>query len=237
MHFTFVHIFYFIQEQSIDLFYNSTNQVIPSDMVFPWHARIFVRNGIKVAYQCGGSLVTKVFVLTAAHCVNAINTTSIWITIGNYSSSVHRTIVHPLYFGKVANYGSDIALLALHRPPTVQFAQFIRPVDLDWEHQDVAAKGFVATIEGGLKIVEIPIVAYAECLAGQRRDFWKFITFTSFCAGWTSGIGGGVCNGDSGSGLVVRDTRTGRWLLKVMRIFKKVNRFKQIFMVSSYRAW
>lgn len=131
--------------------------------------------------------------------------------------------MHPLYFGKAGNYGSDIALLELKTK--VQFNEFIQPVMVNyWQREDVIttamplpSMGHISVkVDKHLEIITIPIVGYDDCLSGQRRDFWKFITFTSFCAGWSNGTRRGVCNGDSGSGLVVYCPRTGISWLKVL---------------------
>lgn len=198
-------------------------------MAFAWHASIFVRQGPSFTYICGGSLVSKSFILTAAHCVAIHNHDphSVRIQLGAtfFVSNCIRIHVHPLYLGKAGNYGSDVALLEL-QSSVRRFDESIHPVAVNyWKLEDITAlfdsssammsMGYVPTKnESSLRIIAIPIVGYAECVAGQQKDFWKFITFTSFCAGRTDGSGG-VCNGDSGSGLVVFCPRTGIWWLKV----------------------
>lgn len=195
------------------------------EVSFPWHASIFLRQRSRVAYICGGSLISRSFVLTAAHCVVGHIPKMVYVHLGTETvSNLIRIHVYPLYFGKAGNYGSDIALLEL--PVSVRYENFIYAVKINWQPEDFYANlktmGFVPTKTDDLmKIVSMPVVGYGECLARQRKDFWKFITFTSFCAGWADGARG-VCNGDSGSGLVVYSTRRDKWLLKVMRnIFQK----------------
>ena len=78
--------------------------------------------------------------------------------------------------------------------------------------------------------------SYEKCLAEQEKDFKKYITYTSFCAGFKNGLrffflhfldslefnlmcfmcflGTGVCNGDSGGGLAFYDEKSDRWYLQ-----------------------
>lgn len=46
-----------------------------------------------------------------------------------------------------------------------------------------------------LKVTTLPVVADEECMKRQQPDFRKYLTFTTFCAGWENGTG--VCNGVS----------------------------------------
>lgn len=196
-------------------------QIIRRDLRFAWHVTIYERQSSnRLVYICGGSLVSKSFVLTAAHCVAGHSPERIRIELGkSYSSKIIRIIVHPLYFGKASLYGSDIALLEL--ASSLRSNEFVQPMIMEnWKlvnYTPTQTMGYVPVKqENGHQIISIPIVGYEKCLAGQRKDFWKFITFTSFCSGWADRARNDVCNGDSGSGLVVYCERTGRWWLKVM---------------------
>lgn len=190
--------------------------------MFPWHIRIFVNRKQHSQYICGGSLITALFVLSAAHCVANLNLESIRLTVGASSTnefSVQRIIVHPLYLGKAGNYGSDICLLQLHH--AVAFNINVHPVCIDWQLDDITSNmqstiGYVVAVSAS-NIVKLPVVDYDQCLNEQRKDFWKFISFTTFCAGETFRMTG-VGNGDSGSGLVFWDVRTGKWYVKVSSI-------------------
>lgn len=60
-----------------------------------------------------------------------------------------------------------------------------------------------------LRITTMKIISDDECRQNQSRDFWKYLTYTSFCAGWANGTG--VCNGDSGGGLVLEQLNSSIW--------------------------
>lgn len=38
-----------------------------------------------------------------------------------------------------------------------------------------------------LRGISLPVINSINCLKHQKRDFKKYITFTSFCAGWRNG--------------------------------------------------
>lgn len=126
--------------------------------------------------------------------------------------SVRQIRMHPLYQDRYGNYGSDVALLEL--TDAVQLGADALPVCIDWQLDDIsehlqhASLGVVmgmgvseqSAFGERLRWTALPVIDDALCLERQRRDFRKYVTFTTFCAGWANGTG--VCNGDSGGGLV-----------------------------------
>ncbi len=93
----------------------------PADK-YPWFARLVYRNGQWAG--CGGMLVAKDYVLTAAHCINSDYTSSPAVDIGvvcpNTSNNcgqprqqinVQKVIKHPNYNGGTTN--NDYTLLKL----------------------------------------------------------------------------------------------------------------------------
>ena len=60
-----------------------------------------------------------------------------------------------------------------------------------------------------LRVTSVRLVSEEKCRESHTRDFRKYLTYTSFCAGWTNGTG--VCNGDSGGGLVLQKPNTSIW--------------------------
>ncbi|CAG9134562.1 unnamed protein product [Plutella xylostella] len=100
---------------------------------YPWMARI-VYDG---QFHCGASLLSKEYVLTAAHCVRKLKRSKIRVILGDHdqtitteSSAIMRavtTIVRHRSFD-ADSYNNDIALLKLRKPVT--FSKIIKPVCL-----------------------------------------------------------------------------------------------------------
>ena len=205
-----------------------------TDITFPWHATLYTRKDDEFVFACGATLITELVVLSAAHCFTNINESDVKIVIGKrYSNftmfsdeslaqvlNAARIIRHPLYLDKIGNYGSDIALVELNQ--SVALSNEIHPACIDWDLDDITShltRNQVGIIVGMgitenetnsdvIRMTRLPIISNEDCIKQQPKDFQKFITFTTFCAGW--GNGTSLCNGDSGGGLMFlsKDLRT-----------------------------
>lgn len=65
------------------------------------------------------------------------------------------------------------------------------------------------TFSKTLRVTSLRIVSEEKCRESHTKDFRKYLTYTTFCAGWENGTG--VCNGDSGGGLVFQKPNTSIW--------------------------
>ncbi|XP_068910164.1 modular serine protease-like isoform X2 [Tenebrio molitor] len=191
---------------------------------FPWHAVLFTLEEGNWTFTCGGSLITERIVLTAAHCTWNSYEEILRIGLGKHYSdyykeedyaqivNISKIIRQPAYQDLAGNYGSDIAILVL--TGSVDFSPVIRPTCIDWNLDDITEHlshnklGLIAgmgvtennTFSTRLRGTYLPVIESGHCIEKQKKDFKKYISFTSFCAGWENGTG--VCNGDSGGGLV-----------------------------------
>ncbi|GBP15039.1 Trypsin-1 [Eumeta japonica] len=180
---------------------------------YPWVARI-VYDG---QFHCGASLLTKDYVLTAAHCVRKLKRSKIRIILGDHdqtttteSSAIMRAvsaIIRHRSFD-ADSYNNDIALLKLRKPVT--FSNIIKPVCLPPSGVDPAGKegvvvGWGRTSEGGqlpavVQEVRVPILSLAQCRGMKYRA--SRITNNMLCAGRALTDS---CQGDSGGPLLLQD--------------------------------
>ncbi|XP_060878178.1 serine proteinase stubble-like isoform X2 [Metopolophium dirhodum] len=204
---------------------------------WPWHVALYLIEGINLSYHCGGSLVSKNKVITAAHCVThklndaVVNSTKLVVYLGKYHQlqysdelgvqikQVIRIKVYPSY--NSSSYFGDIAMLTLSSD--AEFTNYVTPVCLWEERSDdlddiVEKEGTVVgwgfdennTPTEELKMAKMPVVSQQTCLWSYPQFYSEFTSDKTFCAGFRNGTS--VCNGDSGGGMVF--VRNHRWYLR-----------------------
>ncbi|CRK58574.1 secreted trypsin-like serine protease [Alloactinosynnema sp. L-07] len=178
----------------------------------PYIVYIATRDG----YQfCGGTLVAKDKVVTAAHCAQAYDANDIRVVAGREDKRgtdgvevrVAKSWIHP-EFGEVVG-GSDVAVLTLAEP----LAQRPLTVADDADAYKPGTRGVILgwgrTSDGGptsryLLKAEVPIIADASC----AESYAGFSAASMVCAGYPEG-GVDSCQGDSGGPLVVAGRLVG----------------------------
>ncbi|XP_065295417.1 chymotrypsinogen A-like [Dermacentor albipictus] len=191
----------------------------------PWMVAVFIkkRRSSKGLGLCGGSIITRNVILTAAHCVvrkgRYVAKVSVMYNFtldGKFTGvRAHKIIAHPRYV-KRGEIVHDVALVKL--PVDLEFSRFMKPVCLPTHKMDVAGTilvvagwGQTETGKGSKSLRRAEVVGLTDkrCQDELRtfRNKIKAPPGPVICA---FGIGSGACPGDSGGPLTLRgdDGRT-----------------------------
>lgn len=206
----------------------STSRIIggqPSKLgEWPWQVSLFYKG----SHVCGGVLISKYFVLSAAHCMPSDDELSLvasnWkvyagvVSLNNLPAplKVKRIILNENYDSRTND--QDIALLTLETP--MEFNDNNRPACLptynqQWSHgTQCFTSGFGTTnadssdVSATLMDVNVDIIDTEVC--NSPSSYRGSVTKNMLCAGHLDG-GRDSCQGDSGGPLVCE--KNGVWTL------------------------
>merc|ERR1712018_339150 len=180
---------------------------------FPW--QISLRN--LGSHICGGSIINKNQVITAAHCVEGAAPIFDSVVAGAHDRFLEgghqKRNVKSLEWHEDHNtpqFNNDVALITVSEP--FDFSDpHVQPIEMfKFDDEEIAANtlcnstGWGLTYGGGLFLpnhlqwIQLPLHTHAKC----EEIFPGYITDGMICAG---GPGASTCNGDSGGPLVCPD--------------------------------
>ncbi|XP_050672354.1 trypsin alpha-3-like [Leptidea sinapis] len=185
--------------------YDTTIQSIP------YQVYLLLQKG-DLFYQCGGSILNDMNILTAAHCLTGME--RVYVRAGSTYSDQGGSFVtsrrfsqHPLYNNKTSDF--DVGVIRLSKKlaldgRTMKAIRLVRSGMRLPTGSNVTVSGWGATSENGdtsetLMAVKIPIVSNSEC----AKSYGNSLTSRMFCAGVPQG-GKDSCQGDSGGPVVLQ---------------------------------
>ncbi|XP_056297160.1 coagulation factor IX-like isoform X2 [Pseudoliparis swirei] len=184
----------------------------------PWQVALMAHPTVphRAKAFCGGSLLSELWVATAASCLQQVNTNiNFFIRVGEHDvdqdegNEQDRAVVemlrHPMYNPKKSLYNHDIALLKLASP--VELSNQRRPICLGPKDftETILRESINSLVSGWgkldfngrqsptLKKLEVPYVDRTACKASSREQITRYM----FCSGFRNG-NKDACQGDSG---------------------------------------
>lgn len=177
---------------------------------YPW--QIYLVAG---QYMCGGSIISKDYIMTAAHCVTGIAASNMHIIAGAtnpYASGTRYNIseVHVNEGYNSTTLLNDIAILKTSGSIDCTYCTPIKLVNTDLTYEGVTDPGVMTTITGwgltqanpavfpvNLQVAQVPIVSNATAMF-----VWSTIPSTDIMAGYYNG-NKDACSGDSGGPMSI----------------------------------
>ncbi|KAL1506781.1 hypothetical protein ABEB36_006082 [Hypothenemus hampei] len=211
---------------------------------YPWVTAIYSNRGTSDFINiCGGSLLSRSVVLTAAHCVTyqhngqLIHKKFFQVAAGKYYNSygderdkelaqyskVREIVKHEDYQGEVQNFRFDIAILKLE----ISFAlsKVLQPVCLNFNLINDLRVTSAGTVTGWgyttstgkpadeLKEIDLPFTDNERCRSELDPDFAQKYLVSDKFCAGYVNKNMSVCKGDSGGGLVMKNSN-GRYFIQ-----------------------
>lgn len=168
---------------------------------FPWQVSLL--NSSNNQHVCGGVLISRYVVLTAAHCVRHNQVADVRLGSSNrgrggYTRRIRRIVIHPNF--NQTNFDNDIAVLTLRN--RIYYSRRIRSVALPRFREDLANNATLAisgwgwtnengTLPNVLHAVDVQVIDQPRCAGVPGYN--TRLTGNMFCAGNFNAGGVGPC--------------------------------------------
>ena len=184
---------------------------VAAEGAYPAQVRLSITT-FEGTFLCGGTLVAKTKVVTAAHCVDGADAAGVTAFLGSNSISAGTPVaassfvIHPSY--DAVSAANDVAVISLATPVTQQPIALLDPAADPFATGDLArVVGWGTTSDGGavspsLLEVDVPLVDDTVCGAPASYGS-ELIAAVMICAGLPAG-GKDSCQGDSGGPLMLK---------------------------------
>ena len=191
---------------------------------FPY--QVSLRRSYNSRHFCGGSVINKYYVVTAAHCMflngGRIQPWTVMVVAGELQlnqqtaagqrKGVDAITIHPDFNGSTLQ--NDIAILTLKEPfkltPEINVAPLSAETVAPNSICQVAGWGYPSddfpVVSNDLMYVDLPIVNRDVCL--KLLENITDLPPGMFCAGYMEGMKD-ACQGDSGGGMVCNGVLSG----------------------------
>ena len=183
---------------------------------FPYQVGLSLTVNAYSSSWCGGSIISRNFVLTAAHCVDGISKATVYFGATKRNSPELTVKVEKDAFTIHEGWNSktlknDIALI---RVPAITYTAKIQPVQLPaisssystYVGDEVIASGWGQTADGSgvassLNYAVMEVITNSKC----SKTYGFTITSSNLCVATPGGVS--TCQGDSGGPLVLETTK------------------------------
>lgn len=163
---------------------------------------------------CGGSLIGRTWILTAAHCLHGQGSVAILLggsrvtTFWQYTTYSTVFLPHPAF--NATSQANDIALIKLTTLPQISALQY-KPIEMvssnigNLDRQMVRASGYVPKPDHGYIIdslgrVDLITIPNKDCETFIDK---LYIQNTSICTSWVDKVDEAFCEGEDGGPLTM----------------------------------